>query len=594
MKENIRKDRPSHSQKIFMQKYILPLILILWVFSHILFFGYNTILTEADSFAYIRMAEWLLWLTSDGLGTGWFWFIYSTFLALFLPFFSSDIFAGQVANMFLLLISSLIFYHLCLKILSKNWSLFALIIFLFHPSFLYYRIHLLAENIYILVFLGIVLLVWNYINLIWENKEIEVKNKLLRENITLKNIYVFPFFLWILLGLLYLTRAEWFIYIGSIGIIAIYLLIKRHLSWKQFLISGSIFFLSFFIFVSPYLYHLQTITGEWWLTNKWASNWRQAELRGQEKMDDLWFEEAVAGLTNDKTSLISGFAGGMPYFRPQIQGSFIDALWNDPLSHFSRVAENQKKLFLKNLPEIYFWKSYNLFKSDDTRFHWVLFELFLLWLIVPFFIGIVLSYRKYSQFLLVFFSFFLPASLFFTLFFTLNRYFIIFLPFFIIFLSLWVQSLSEYVSKRYPSLKNAVVSIFLILFTLNTLLSNYNFLSLEREKNEFYKLKKEAWEWLASYDISSDKKILERFPFVTYYSKAKWRYITPYSENIEDIMIYMKYNTIQYLIIDSMDFYTYRPALRKYLDEIPEGFELLREFTNSKDQKVKIVSVLEK
>lgn len=65
--------------------------------------------------------------------------------------------------------------------------------------------------------------------------------------------------------------------------------------------------------------HLHSLSGEWGLTNKGASNLRQAELRGQEKMDDAGFEKAVAELTEDKHHLIAGFAGGMPYDRPQIE-----------------------------------------------------------------------------------------------------------------------------------------------------------------------------------------------------------------------------------------------------------------------------------
>ena len=57
------------------------------------------------------------------------------------------------------------------------------------------------------------------------------------------------------------------------------------------------------------------------MTNKGASNYRQAELRGTEKMDDAGFEQAVGELTADKHHLIAGFAGGMKYDTPRIEGS---------------------------------------------------------------------------------------------------------------------------------------------------------------------------------------------------------------------------------------------------------------------------------
>jgi hypothetical protein len=577
----------------FLKKYsILFFIISLWIIYHAVFFQFNTILTEADSFSYIRMAEGLLALSSDGFGNGWFGFIYSVFLAIFLPFFESDILAGQVANIFLLALSAYLFYTLSTKILSKNWSLFALILFLFHPSFLYYRIHLLAENIYIPIFLWVILGVWTYINILVENKNLEWKNNLLRESNNIKNIYKLPVLLWILLWLLYLTRAEGFIYIWSIGLIAVYLLIKQYFDLKTFAIAGSIFFISFFIFITPYLIHLNTLTGEWGLTNKWAGNWRQAELRGREHMDDLGFEEAVAGLTADNTQLIAGFAWGMPYTKPQIEGWFISSLRDDPLPHLKRIWENQIKLYTHNIPEIYFWRSFTLYRSNDTRFHWVFFRVFLAFLLVPLLLWLFVSYKKYPRFLAVFVAFFIPASLFFTLFFTLNRYFIIFLPFFLICTTLWVVYLQHYLKNIFWKYACIFPLLFLLLFTANTTLSNYNFLSLEREKNEFYSLKQEAWLWIAkNLENPLELKILERFPFVTYYSGAKWRYITPYTEDISDIEAFMRHNNIDYLIIDSMDYYTYRPALRQYLEVMPDWFQLVQEFENHIWQKVRIVGL---
>lgn len=580
-----------------MQKYTLLIIIILGVLYHTFFFWYNTILTESDSFAYIRMAEWLLRLSSDGLGNGWFGFIYSTFLAIFLPFFESDILAGQAANMLLLIISGLLFYSVSRKVLSIHWSLFTLVLFLFHPSFIYYRIHLLAENIYIPIFLAIILITWDFIETLIRHKENIIKTKLLREkNITRGIGYLkYPLLLWIFLGLLYLTRAEWFIYMGSIGIIAVFLLFKKYLSLETFLVTGSIFFLGFFTFITPYLFHLHSLTGEWGLTNKWASNWRQAELRGRDHMDDLGFEEAVAGLTEDKTSLIAGFAWGMPYFQPQIEGGFLKSLKENPLPHIKRVWENQYKLYTQNLPEIYFWNSYKLFKSDDTRFQSIFFQIFLLLLGLPLLLGIIISCKKHLALLGIFFAFFLPASIFFTLFFTLNRYFIIFLPFLLLFTVIWIQRLTELFKIKSIIFKYIFLIIFLVLFTLNTTFSQYNFLSLEKEKNNFYMLKKEAWEWL--YEKSQGNKeikVLERFPFTTYYSGAQWRYITPYTQEIEDIKVYMLYHDIDFLIVDSMDFYTYRPDLRKYLEEIPEWLRLVRDFTNTHHQKIRIFELQSK
>ena len=79
---------------------------------------------------------------------------------------------------------------------------------------------------------------------------------------------------------------------------------------------------------------------------------------------------------------------------------------------------------------------------------------------------------------------------------------------------------------------------------------------------------------------------MERFPIVTYYSESKTRYITPYTDDIQDIYEYWDHHNIDILIVDSMDFKTYRPKLIEYLDTTPENFIKLKEFQNENLQKV--------
>jgi hypothetical protein len=79
---------------------------------------------------------------------------------------------------------------------------------------------------------------------------------------------------------------------------------------------------------------------------------------------------------------------------------------------------------------------------------------------------------------------------------------------------------------------------------------------------------------------------MERFPIVTYYSDSKTRYITPYTDNIADIYEYGIYNDIDILVVDTMDFKTYRRKLLQYLEETPENFTKLQEFQNENSQKV--------
>lgn len=289
----------------------------------------------------------------------------------------------------------------------------------------------------------------------------------------------------IILGLLYLTRAEAFIYMLSVGILSLGLLFQKKLSFTHFFLLGSVFFLSFFLFISPYLWHLHNITGEWGLTNKGASNLRQAELRGSQHMDDAGFEQAVAELTADKKHLIAGFAGGMKYERPQIEGSLNESFLEDPEKILARIGENQKKLFTKNIPEIFLGDSFKLYHSDDVRFGGN--KLFLLFLLLPF--GVLLYgfwklFQKEKIYFFLIISLFLPALLFFTLFFTLNRYFIIFLP---LLLLVFTYGLSHI----FQISKIAGVVFWGNMLCIS-LLSCFVYWNIESPKDEIYALKQEA------------------------------------------------------------------------------------------------------
>lgn len=84
---------------------------------------------------------------------------------------------------------------------------------------------------------------------------------------------------------------------------------------------------------------------------------------------------------------------------------------------------------------------------------------------------------------------------------------------------------------------------------------------------------------------------MERFPIVTYYSGSKNRWITPYTNNAQDIVEYAYFNNIEYLVVDTMDFLTYRPELSQLLEKTPENMILLQEFTNEKQQKVLLYKI---
>lgn len=563
----------------------LFIICLIGTIYHWFFFRLNEIMKIADSFAYLQMSHYLWELSSQGLWNGWFWFIYSIPIALVNTIIQSDFLAAQIVNLILLNISAILLWILTRNVFEnlntshlhqthqEKWNTvslypyFIVILFFLSPTLLHFNIHILTENIYIPLFLGLCILLQKFI----------VSPKFSQTIIIA-----------CMIGLMYLTRAEAFIYISSIGIISVYMLIQKRLNLQQFFLYAGVFFISFFIFISPYLVYLNDLTGEWGLTNKWASNLRQAELRWQDKMDDSGFEQAVAELTEDNTSLISGFAGGMPYDAPSIQGSLWEYILRDPQAFLERVLINQKKLYTQNFPEIILWKSPQLYYWDDIRFSNLFFLIYCFIPILIILYGIYIGVRKQKEFFIIATAFFIPASIFFTLFFTLNRYFLIFLP--LIFIIFWL-GLSHVRIWKYWKILQIWLSLQFVSVLLLSTLVYYN---TESPKDEYYTLKKTAWLWLKnSMEDSTNLKIMERFPIVTYYSGSKTRYITPYTSDISDIYEYGSYRNIDMLIVDSMDFKTYRPQLVEYLEITPEGFQKIKEFSNLQWQKV-ILYKLEK
>jgi len=547
---------------------VLTVIITLWSLYHAAFLHLNEVLKVADSFAYIQMSKSIWELSQLGLGSGWFGFLYSLPIALFQVFWDNLFLIAKLVNILLFAISSILLWHIAKKVLNDSYAYLVLIIFYLSPTLLHFNIHVLSENIYIPLFLWLFLWTINFAAKI-------------KQWTDCKSLVVSTIFISIMIGLMYLTRAEAFIYILSIWIIACTLLIQKHLNVWNFLKLWSVFFASFFIFIFPYLYHLHTLTWEWWLTNKWASNLRQAQMRWVDKMDDSWFEKAVGALTEDKSQLIAWFAGWMAYIKPQIEWNLAEYISHDPGLFLKRITINQRKLFSRNIPEIFLWKSPNLYLSQDTRFSHIFFLIFATFPLIILLFWIYRLYKNERDFFFISLSFFIPACIFFTLFFTLNRYFLVFLPLMIIAFSYWVQEIR--IQSYWPIIRG--ILIINIVWVL--LLSTSVYYNTEKAKDEYYSIKKTAGEWIKNnINSHSELKIMERFPIVTYYSGSQQRFITPYTNQIQDIYEYGNINSIDILVADSLDFLTYRPDLSEILYQTPDNFNILKEFTNQRGQKV--------
>lgn len=577
-------------------KILLLFIFIVWNIVHIAFLELNGVLKVADSFAYLQMSEYLQQWSIQWLWTGWFGAFYSIFIAGLWHLLKDNFLSAQIMNILFFNISAYLLYKISWEILTKKYVLLVILLFFLSPILLHFNSAILSENIYIPLFLWLIIFLQNFLH---------------RPKIT--DAIICAFFI----ALMYFTRWEAFIYLGAISIIGGIAFVKKRFTKKQLWWFVILLFVSFWLFVFPYVFHLHTITGDWWLSNKGSSNLRQATLRGKEKMDDSGFEQAVAELTMDKQHLIAWFAGGLAYDRPRTTMSLKKYIGDNFENFMTNWWKNQIKLYTKNIPHITLWDSVRLYQNEQSHFFYKNIPFFII-ILIPIFLWVVgiinLIRHKKTDILIVSWSFFIIASIFFTLFFTLDRYFIIFIPIIIIIIVYWIQTIDSFVifswsgfqtknlNKNNFSWKNILkfsLSWICIWIYMLGLFSYYNSHKLDDSK---YTIKKHAGQWLKKNHINNNQwenspiRILERFPIVTYYSGTQQRFITPYTSSLNDILQYSYYNNIDYLVVDSLDFRKYRPQLKYLLNEKKKFWWLknIQVFTSEfewKTQKVIIYKI---
>ena len=543
-------------------------ILLIWTIIHISLFSLNHILKVADSFAYLQMSYYLKTFSLEWFWTWWFGFLYSLPIAILDLFINSELLSAKIVNIILFNISAILLFNIWKLYLNKFYNYILIILFFLSPILLHFNIWILSENLYIPLFLWLILFLHSYI-----------------KNINLKNNIILSLFI----ALLYLTRWEAFIYLWSIFIIWSFLLIQKQINFKKYLITWFTILFSFLFFIYPYLVHLHNITWEWWLTNKWSSNLRQAILRWQNKMDDDWFEKAVAELTTDKHHLIAWFAWWLKYDKPNTNITLKSYFLNNPEQTLKRWLNNQYKLYTKNIPEIILWDAKLLFNNKHSSFY----HNYLFWfiLLLPILLLIFWIYKisisKHKDLIIITAPFFVIASIFFTIFFTLNRYFLIFIPIFLIFILYWIQSIK--IKNFWKYLRLILILNIIWIYSL-WLISYYNTHKLD---DNYREIKKEAWLYLKQkYWEENNLKIMERFPITTYYSWTKNRFITPYTDKLENVIEYAKYNKINYLIVDSQDFKKYRQKLNYLLDENKKYNWLEIEKVFNKDNEKVIIYII--
>lgn len=188
-----------------------------------------------------------------------------------------------------------------------------------------------------------------------------------------------------------------------------------------------------------------------------------------------------------------------------------------------------------------------------------------------------------TSFITIVAPFFIIASVFFTLFFVIDRYFLIFIP---ISLLVMVYGVQEFPNKE-SFRSTRYVLFFVILLGIYGFGAQSYFFNHSVDDDK-YRLKMEAGVWLNKNVCKKEVcsyRIMERFPVVTYYSGTKERWLTPYVDNLGDLLEYASYNNVSYLVVDSEDFETYRPELRFLLDSGRKykGLKVLKRFEKGED-----------
>lgn len=544
----------------------LLIIIILWSILHSGFFHLNDVLKVADSFAYLQMSHFFSSFSLDWFWNWWFWFFYSILISIVDILFWDSFFSARILNIVLFWIWAVLLSKISSFYLRQNFVYLTVVLYYLSSILLHFNVAILSENIYIPLFLAYILSTFVYY------KSPTFKNSIL---------------LWFLIALMYLTRWEAFLYLLPAGILTLFMFVSWQISFKKMMFFWPTILLSFFLIISPYIYYLYTFTGEIWLTNKGASNFRQAQMRGIEKQDDVWFERAVWELTNDNKSLIAWFAWGLKYEKPQIEWWIKDMFFTDTKKTFYRWFENQKKLYTHNLVRISSGLSLEYyFENKRTFFSYILMPSALSIPLFMLFWALFLIYDKKYNLVFIPALSFIIASTFFTIFFVLDRYFIVFLPIWLIFVSYFFQRVQDILKHKY---KNIIVWL-VICFSL---ISQVFWLKVYADKweNEDYKysLKKEAWEYLFDNNYSDrSTQIMERFPVVTYYSWTKIRILTPYALDFDRVLEYAKHNQIDFIVVDTIDFQKYRPQFDYLLDETKKHkwLEYLKHFEDEENKVI--------
>jgi 4-amino-4-deoxy-L-arabinose transferase-like glycosyltransferase len=214
---------------------------------------FNTFVISKDSFLYIAMAdaffesrflEALKYVTPP---------VYPLLLAGMKLIIRDSEIAGKLVSFLAGTFTFFPLYYLGKRIFDQRVALIGLLFFSVHPYLVRYSAEVLSESTFI--FLGVtgLWMLWKG----WEEKK-----------------YFYSCFSGILLGLSCLTRAQGFIWIGVILAVPLFFSLlgqRNEMDKRKIWTFSLIAALVFFLIISPYVYFLKGLTGEWTVRQQGAS-----------------------------------------------------------------------------------------------------------------------------------------------------------------------------------------------------------------------------------------------------------------------------------------------------------------------------------
>ena len=547
-----------------MYQKIVYLIFALWVSSHAYIIQLNWMVKTSEEFAIIQMINNFKSLSFSWFWTGWIGFLYALPIAWIDNFVNNHLLSAQIFNILLLVLSWFFLFRLWWKYLHPTYNALLLILFFLSSSILHYNSLISVENLYLALFLLLVLSIHKLaaetsiksMDVVVNWIKIRVTNNI---DIVKKSILV-----WLSLAILYFAVNEAFISLLAIFISLLYLSIIKRIEFKTFLISFSTILITFLLVISPFIYHLYNITWKILITNKLWTNIAQSEI-----LNNWWnIEKAKYLLTEDKHNFVSWFSEWLKYSPPNREISISNYLFDDFWNNITTIINKQRIIIFNQLPKIVLWDVLITYNKTSFPFYQNKFILIIIYLPVLFFlfwlykllITKLIKITHQRNFLIILFPFFLVTVMISSLFSMENNFFIVFLPIILIIVCYWAQCLLQSEEAILSAAKFLTISfLFIAVFLQWTL----HFNTYNKYNDEKFNIKKEAWIWVKENTwswIVKNPKIMELSPIVSYYWWAKERWPIPYTDNDEDIIEYAKYNKIDYLVVDLLDFKS-RPEL---------------------------------